>query len=452
MTVPLIGAAVGGGILGGLLGNLLPFSAAGRILETTWNQLFPNVRLDPSVLVTLRLLKVITEEDYLKHMKIEGYTEGRALSMLLTSSNWLDTSSIVRAGWREKKTDVEIVSDLTAHGWIKEEAERFLTAARYYPSPGELVNWQAKEVFEPEMVEQYGLDAELGEVEREAFYKAGMDDTQIENFWRAHWVHPGWNQVQEMFHREQLTLEETKRWFRVVEIPPYWREKLINVAYQPYTRVDVRRMHKLGVLDEKDLKRAYMDLGYDEEKAGNMVKFTIEYNKSPGVDPDRDLTRSILEKGYRLGLLNANEFGSMLESLGYSKDNANFLRTILDQDLSIDRAYDWISLLRSNVGAGLLSPLDAERKLEALGLDDAAVSHYGQLFAAYAEEPSKIPSKTDIKNWVAHEIITVTKGEEYLKQLGYTDDVIHYYMIDWLGSEERYREWVGKMKAIAKEV
>lgn len=452
MAVPLIGAAVGGGILGGLLGNLLPFSAAGRILETTWNQLFPSVRLDPGTLVTLKLLRVITEEDFLKAMKIEGYTEGRALSLLLTGSSWLDSASIVRAGWREKKTDDEITDDLSAHGWVKDEAVRFLVAAKYYPSPGELVNWQAKEVFEPEMVEQYGLDAEIGELDREAFYKAGMTDEQIINFWRAHWEHPGWTQVQEMFHRGQLSLEETRRWFRVMEVPPYWRDKLINVAYRPYTRVDVRRMHKHGVLDEKDLKRAYMDLGYDEEKATNMVKFTIEYNKSPGVDPDRDLTRSILEKGYRLGLLSPTEFEGMLDSLGYSKSNSTFIRTILDQDLSIDRAYDWISLLKSNVGAGLLSPLDAEQKLEALGLDDTAVSHYGQLFAAYAEEPTKIPSKTDIKNWVAHEIITVTDGEAYLKRLGYTDTEIHYYMIDWLGSEERYKEWVTKMKKIAEEV
>jgi hypothetical protein len=94
----------------------------------------------------------------------------------------------------------------------------------------------------------------------------------------------------------------------------------------------------------------------------------------------------------------------------------------------------------------------AKNKLAAMGLAASAVEHWGNIFTAYAEEPVKIPSKTDIKNWVAHKTITEAEGKDYLTRLGYAEHEIYLYMIDWTGSEERYTEWIERMREIATEV
>ncbi|GAI02431.1 unnamed protein product [marine sediment metagenome] len=155
MFIPVAVKMIGAGAAGGMIGQMLPMGPIGQMTGAFWNSLMPTTRLDPATLMRLRLLQQIGDEDYHKQMKFAGYSEERADMGLLTVASWLDPGSIIRAGWREKKPDEEIVTDLVAHGWIQPEAERLLTAAKFYPSPGDLVNWQAKEVFEEKMVTEY---------------------------------------------------------------------------------------------------------------------------------------------------------------------------------------------------------------------------------------------------------------------------------------------------------
>jgi hypothetical protein len=416
------------------------------------NRISPSQWFTEDQIVRMRLLNHLSLEGYHNGMRNFGYVADVADAMLKTSQQYLDPSGRIFLGWREGKGDEEIATELIEKGYNPDEAAGMVKVSHYYPSPGDLIRWQAKEVFEPKMIEKYGLDNEFGEIDLSTFYKTGMTQEQALNYWRAHWEHASWTEVQEMLFRGQLEESDVRDWFRLVEIPPFWRDKMIKVAYHPYTRVDVRRMHKLGVIDDAGLKRALMDIGYDDEHAEGMKEFYIQYNMGPGEDPDRDLTRAIVEKAYRVGTIGASELKDGLKALGYDDDQVAFMTAILDQDEALDRATDWIGLLRSQVNAGLVDPVTAKNKLAEMGLASSAVEHWGNLFMAYAEEPIKIPSKTDIKNWVAHKTITEAEGKEYLTRLGYAEHEIYLYMIDWTGSEERYTEWIERMREIAAEV
>lgn len=414
-----------------------------------WMHSNPLMRTPQDVVIRMRLIGLYDDTQYYDKMQYWGFSQDKAKEFLDASYQYLDPDARVRLGWREGKSDETIAKELVGKGFNPEDADKLVKVSHHYPSPGELVRWQAREVFEPGMVARYGLMAEYGEIDKTTFFAAGMTEEQIKNYWMAHWEHASWTEVQEMLFRGQLTEEDVREWFRVVEIPPYWRQKMINVAYHPYTRVDVRRMHKIGVITDDQLKRALMDIGFDDERSEGMKKFYIKYNKKSGEDPDRDLTRSIIEKAYRVGTIGAGELHGGLTALGYDEDEVSFIHAILDQDEALDRATDWIGLLRSQVKAGLVEPVAAKNKLAAMGLASSAVDHWGDLFTAYSEEPDKIPSKTDIKNWVAHKTITEAEGKTYLERLGYADHEIYLYMIDWTGSEERYETWIQRMRDIA---
>lgn len=103
-----------------------------------------------------------------------------------------DVGTLIRLKYRGLITPEFYEEQLRKQGVGAEVQKAYEDGYLFYPSPAELVNWQAKEVFEPDMISKYGLDAELGGLERDAFYKAGMNDEQITNFWRAHWSHPAW--------------------------------------------------------------------------------------------------------------------------------------------------------------------------------------------------------------------------------------------------------------------
>ncbi|GAG49176.1 unnamed protein product, partial [marine sediment metagenome] len=161
------------------------------------------------------------------------------------------------------------------------DIETLLKVTKFYPAPADLIRWQAREVFEPEMIKRYGLDSEFGAIEKEPFYKAGMTDDQITNYWRAHWEHASWMQVVEMLHRGLMTEEQVYDWFRVVEIPPFWRDLLIQSAYTWPTRVDVRRWWDMRTIDETELRRLYSGMGYRGLNLDNYVLWTKVYVAFP---------------------------------------------------------------------------------------------------------------------------------------------------------------------------
>jgi len=253
-------------------------------------------------------------------------------------------------------------------GMTEEDIELLKKSILFLPYAADLVRWQAKEVFEPEMIERYGLDAEFEEVKTDLFAKVGVSEEQARNYWRAHWEHASWTQVTEMLHRGHLTPEQVYDWYRLVEIPPYWRDKLTKISYAPYTRVDARRMWDMGVLDDTALLTAYKDIGYDEEHAQNMTLWTKVYVTFPdliarykngwidketvlseivalGMKPERaqwlfetkfkkvgaeriaaekDITATDIVMGVKKGIITWAEGVDLLMDLGYDEDEAEF--------------------------------------------------------------------------------------------------------------------------------
>lgn len=429
--MPITLAGLGIGALMYAVHRLL---SAGPIQEgfeaATWN-LKPNLRTPQSVCVQLRLWGIYDEETYYSKMQFLGYDETKADEFVTTGEMWLDSRSVIVAGWREGLDEETIVNDLVGHGWKMEEAERLMTASRYQPGPSDLIHWQAKEVFEPKKIVKYGLDDEFGELELDEFYKVGMDDKQILNHWRAHWEHASWTQVQQMLFRRLISEEEVWEWFKLVEIPPFWRQLMIDSVYHPLTRVDVRRMHRVKTLTDEDLVWAYMDVGFSKKNAELMAEFTIAYNAGPEDAEAINLTRAQVESAYRIGFIGSGEATEYLEEMEYSDEEITFVLALIDHSKSIEVSSNWISILRAQVKSGLITPQQAADKLASLGFSSGAVESYTQLFTAYAAEPDKLPSKTDVKTWFVADIISPTEVGTYLSNLGYCDRDIEHYKDQW---------------------
>lgn len=242
----------------------------------------------------------------------------------------------------------------------------------FIPPAADLVRWQAHEVFEPSMRAKYGLDAEKEELVRKWFYEDGLSDEMIDNYWADHWEHASWIQVIEMLHRGELTEDEVREWFKLVEIPPYWRQKLINVSWNVPTRVDVRRWWDMRTIDEARLKEIYAWLGYHGKDLDDYVLWTKVYvafpdllarftndwihkedvrnelvrlgmpservdemmqtkikNAAPQrVTKERDLTKAEIVKGVKKGILNEGEGAELLEDMGYDEDEAWYILQI----------------------------------------------------------------------------------------------------------------------------
>ena len=305
----------------------------------------------------------------------------------LVHSLRLDPMAVITAWRRDPEAYAHLFDDLKDQGWSEERIEALKFYTLFYPAPADLVRWQAREVFEPEMVERYGLDSEFEAIEKEPFYKAGMTDEQILNYWRAHWEHASWMQVVEMLHRGLLTEAEVYDWFRLVEIPPFWRDKLIQTAYTWPTRVDVRRWWDMRTIDETELRRLYSGMGYRGVNLDNYILWTKVYVAFP--------------------------------------------------DLMARWTKGWIT-----IG-------DVRRELTALGMPADRVEEMIQM-KVKPDQPARVAegkelTKTEIYKGVKKELISWEQGIELLMDLGYDEDEADYILAINVGvlegSPETYEEF-----------
>ncbi len=322
----------------------------------------------------------------------------------------LDALSIITAWRRDPKAWEHLFGDLNDQGWSDDQIEALKFLTLFYPAPADLVRWQAREVFEPEMVDRYGLDSELDKIEKEPFYKAGMTDEQIRNYWRAHWEHPELRTIVEMLRRTDFSREDMSDWFRLVEIPPFWRDKLIDISYEVPTRVDVRRWWDMRTIDEVRLREVYTHQGYHGKDLDDYVLWTKVYTAWPDLiarwkngwislddvreelgkmgmpavriqemietklkaaqpertEADRTRTVSDVYKGVKQGKLTRLQAVEVLMDLGFNRDEAEFKLDVNIPADEVEEAEKARELtkgdIKAAVKAGLMTPAQATQR------------------------------------------------------------------------------------------
>lgn len=281
----------------------------------------------------------------------------------------LDPISLITAWRRDKPAYEKYFGDLREQGWSDDRIEALKFFTLFMPSAQDLVNWQAKEVFEPAMIAKYGLDDEFEALDLSLFEKIGVNEEQARNYWRAHWEHPELRTIIEMLRRTGFTEDDMKAWFRLVEIPPFWRDKLIEISYEVPTRVDVRRWWDMRTIDEARLREIYAWQGYHGKDLDDYVLWTKVYVAFPDLIArwkngwitldevraelvgygmpaerveelletkfkntegdrtvkERDLTKTEIYKGVKKGLITWGEGLELLMDLGYDEDEAEYI-------------------------------------------------------------------------------------------------------------------------------
>lgn len=308
----------------------------------------------------------------------------------LIKSFRFDPGSIITAWRRDPATYEKLFDDLKDQGWHEDriEALKFLTL--YMPSAAEIVHWYAREVYEPDMIERYGLDSELPTYEETDFPKIGVDPVQAKHHWMAHWEHASYMQIREMLHRGVLSKakempappttktgwtardaegeEAAYDWYRLVEIPPFWRARLTEMMFEVPTRVDVRRWwdmrtiseerlysiyhsrgyhgkdlddyvlwtkvytawpdliarFKNGWITEDDVRSELITLGMPPERVEEMIQTKVKTAAPERVAPERTATATEIMKGVKKGVITSEEGIERLMRMGYSREEAEF--------------------------------------------------------------------------------------------------------------------------------
>jgi hypothetical protein len=339
----------------------------------------------------------------------------------------LPSETVVREAYLRGLIGEDAVDDFYAkHGLPDEWIDKVKELYWIIPSPSDLIRMAVREVFTPEIVAKFGQMEDFPEDFARWARKVGLSEEWARNYWAAHWELPSATQGFEMFHRGIISYDELKTLLRALDVMPFWRDKLIQIAYSVPTRVDVRRMYALGVID-REVKKYYQWMGYTPEDAERLTKFTEKTGGRTMLRRERELTKSEITRLYRLGQIGRDDAMEMLQDLGYTPDAADYILDLAEYQAGDEPKQLNTSHILQSYRYGLIARDEAKAELLDIGWTDKAAERLLQLEdvklkAKRFERPRERDlTPTQVIKAYQKELISAEELIDYLLFLGYDE-------------------------------
>lgn len=305
------------------------------------------------------------------------------------------------------------------------------------PAP-DLIRMQVREVFDTKLrIEQ--LKPPPSPQWASFMRRLGFDEFWSDSYWAAHWELPSISQAYEMFHRLRplkepelaFSRKDLKELMTRQDVLPKYIDQLIEIAYAPYTRVDIRRMYKTGILETKEeVISAYQDIGYDLEHANNLAEFTVrEYTEE-----EKMLTRSDILKAYTEDIISETELRGYLKDMQYSKANIDIIIDLYtkfkdkrDRELLVPYSALTITDLKKSLIKGNITEPEFVNALRARNYDDFSIRAVSLLViediekAARPFDKERDLSKSDILKAYRKDILSRETAKGQLEGIGYSE-------------------------------
>ena len=359
-----------------------------------------------------------------------GYSDTQIDNIILSYYRTIDENTLRDCYLRGIIDEGRLYERMRELGYTDTRTQEIVQTWEVIPGAQDLFRMVAKEAFEPDIYNRLGLGAEFPEDQVEWLERQGISRFWAMKYWIAHWEQPSIQQGFEMLHRAVIDESELDMLFRAVEIPQYWRDRLTQIAYMPFTRVDVRRMHEQGVLTDEQLLRSYMDLGYDPEKALAMAEFTIRYNAGN----DKELTRSTIVSSFKKGLINRNTASDLLEQCGYSEDLADYYLTYAEYEQEQETQDILFENIEDRYLINQISDSEARSMLNSMGMNASKIEAYLDKWNLKRYRYDQVPTKEELADWLSKGIITESQYRDRMHQRGYSIADVERYL-ESLGGE-----------------
>jgi len=358
-----------------------------------------------------------------KELGEAGFSQERQDTLLLTARRVLDVGELLRWWLRGIISETELTNLAKAHHIDTVDMGRLKQAAFFIPPVQDLISMAVREVFSPEIRARFGQDEGFPDEFATFGAQQGVSEFWARAYWAAHWRLPSAGQGFEMLHRKVIDGETLDLLLRAQDVMPFWREKLTAIAYHPLTRVDVRRMHKLGVLSEDDVQERYENLGFNTNDARLMTQFTLAYNaEAPAEDPVEleGLTRATVLGMFDDGIVTRNQAQEVMGALGYTDDAAELF--LLQRELEIERATrrEEIALVLDQVASGTINFEQGQDQLGGLGLEAAELAKATTSLLRERARQTTIPPRGDLDKMLKARLIDSAQYVEALNRRGFS--------------------------------
>ena len=301
----------------------------------------------------------------------------------------------------------------------------YKTLAYPIPPVADIITMAVREAFSPSIAEKFGQYQDYPpEFEYWAKQK-GLTADWSRRYWAAHWSLPSANQGFEMLHRGVINESELNLLLRALDIMPFWRDKLVRIAYRRLSRVDIRRMYRVGVMTDSEVYDAYLELGYNERDAKRMSQFTIKQVLAT----QSKFTTTDIVSAFTKYMITRSEAGTLLTDIGVRLENVSFILTTAEYKRDWKLTDERIAAIHNLYRKGVYTADMARSKL--LGLDMPSIRVDVLMSKWYIDEADKPPrswTTAQTLSFIKDGLITKERGIAELIGLGYDTEHINVYM------------------------
>jgi hypothetical protein len=359
---------------------------------------------------------------------------------------------------------IEHYVSLMANAGLDEPFKRawYENLSVYVPSPGDLVRFMVRDVFDSGVVSAYRLDDEFelkfygphgaaapGPAAQWAAAQ-GMTADQFKYYWYAHWEIPSNTALYEIAHRlrsDRPEVNEFKRtnpqWngkdrtylggaapivvdisdiataIKVNDMSPTWVDPLIAIAYHPINKTDATALFHSGAIDRNGLLNAYKDNGYSDKDAKTLVKGEDLKHARTLANLAGTFTIRKLIKAYQDGTVSAAQADAGLASL--VPDGGQRATMLADADKDVDLKVKQAKMVKAKRGyyVGFYTTDDVTNILQNLQIPAARVDQLVQQWTAARDGRYKEPTVKIILDWVKTHIMSPQDAYTRFLNLGY---------------------------------
>jgi hypothetical protein len=373
---------------------------------------------------------LISRDQLQTDLKMRGYNDTRADILTEAGYQIPDAASLYAMNLRGLAAGENLTDRFQDLGYNPKDAEALADLKFYIPPPQDLITMAVRDVFNPEVVAAF--DQDQGFPEEFEFWAAqqGISSDWAHKYWQAHWVLPSIQMAFEMLHRRIIDEPKLRQLMAAQDIIPGWRDELIAISYRPYTRVDIRRMHDVGVLNEDEVYEAYQDIGYNDEKARTLTDFTIALNSDDpdDIEPLDGLTRSSIIAAYKDGIIDRPTADSLLVDEGVGEDARLIFLTNAELDIDRENRKDLIETVLLEFENGATNFVEATTELNGLALTPIERDKAEIKLRRLSAKKTKLPSKADLMKMYKNSIIGKGTFRDQMERLGYPNKWVADYV------------------------
>jgi len=293
------------------------------------------------------------------------------------------------------------------------------------PPVADIITMAVREAFTPAIAARFGQYEDFPPDFAKYAAMKGLDEDWAKRYWAAHWNLPSPQQGFQMLHRGVIDRSELDMLMRAQDVMPFWRDKLTQIAFRPLTRVDVRRMYKQGVLNEREVFESYLDQGYDEKNAERMAEFTVKQTLASL----SKFTSSDIVKAFAGRMISAGDARSLLQSIDIRGEDAQYIISTAEYKRQWAFTDQQIAGIRNLYKKRVYDENQTRDKLSRLNLPSDQINVLmEQWYYDKAEELDATWTTAQVLKFVKDGLITPERARRELYLNGYDTEHINVYL------------------------